>query len=405
MYGDDTGEWARRAIKMITEAKEKLKGIGNGPAVPSKPAEPRVTKPPIEFNTNGLGVPAMYGLRNAMLSGQSISDAAAGPSAGSSDISLSGTENDRQQVANSTGTDGPTAAATTSAQQQTPFKTRQQQQQGSTAPSEYYFYQALLHYYLSPLDIRILKDAFGNFASFPSTILPRVERVSTGHIVDDDLRRRIKYLAHLPYGCEVNFLECDWTDTVQPEILERYKKDIEARRKRNQDKEARDEKARLSAEAREEQRYAFARRRRVSPERQRFAADDFQPLAADTGLSSSAEQMSTSPPWSNRRQGSQYASLASPGTSPSTSRTVWGTPAIASISPSLEPLPQPQGPVDDGWIQNWEEMLLSEDQLVAQAQSLSINGESSKAASGPTAGKKKKAKKITLMSTNVRRGA
>ncbi|MBE7181511.1 MAG: hypothetical protein INR71_09945 [Terriglobus roseus] len=359
----------------------------------------------------------MYAIQNAARSGQSISE---GTSGMPSDVSAAAAA---VESAKPPSTDSSTPAHDSATPESllgtslSQFRTRQQQQQGHAAPSEYYFYQALLHYYLSPLDIRILKEAFGNFSSFPSTILPRVEHVSTGHIVDDDLRRRIKYLAHLPYGCEVSFLECDWTDTVSPEVLERFRKDIEGRRKKNQDKDARDEKARLSAEQREEQRYAFARRRRgPSADRERFTADDFRPLNSEAGLSSSGEHISTSPPWSARRQqGSQFASLASPGTSPSASRTVWGTPAVASQSPQLDPVAHvPAGPQDDGWIQNWEEMLLQEDQLVAQAQSLALTGESSKAGAvsgggsgvgGGGGGRKKKAKKITLMSTNVRRGA
>ena len=78
-----------------------------------------------------------------------------------------------------------------------------------------------------------------------ATILPRVEHISTGHIVDDDLRKRVKYLGHLPYGCEVNFLECDWRDVVVPEILARFRTETGRRRKRNRDKEAREEKDRI----------------------------------------------------------------------------------------------------------------------------------------------------------------
>jgi hypothetical protein len=83
------------------------------------------------------------------------------------------------------------------------------------------------------LDIRILKAAFGDYATFPATILPRVERISSGHIVDDELRKRVKYLGHLPQGCEVNFLECDWRDVVVPEILERFSAETVIRSKLN----------------------------------------------------------------------------------------------------------------------------------------------------------------------------
>ena len=55
-------------------------------------------------------------------------------------------------------------------------------------------------------------------------------------------------MAHLPYGCEVTFLECDWTDIINPNILEQFKDDITRRRRRNQEKEAREERDRMRAE-------------------------------------------------------------------------------------------------------------------------------------------------------------
>lgn len=278
-----------------------------------------------------------------------------------------------------------------------------QQHESHNTPSEYFFYQALFHYYLSPLDIRILKAAFGNFASFPATILPRVEHVSTGHVVDDDLRKRTKYLAHLPYGCEVGFLECDWTDTVSPDILEKFKPEIEKRRKRHTEKETREEKARQRAEKAEYAEFASGRRKRPSIS-DRFSADDFLPLAAGSASDTlvDADTTSTSPPWPTRR-GEGFASLASPSTSPSAPRTVWGTAAIASTSPSLGPQ-QSDHDADDGWLQGWEKDLLHEDDVIAQVQAMSLGDEEApkKVAGG---GKKKKGKKITLMSTNVRRGA
>ena len=58
---------------------------------------------------------------------------------------------------------------------------------------------------------------------------------------------------------------------------------------------------------------------------------------------------------------------------------------------------------DDGWLQGWEKDLLhEEDAMLAQAQMMSLEDSEPKKQAG---GKKKKAKKITLMSTNVRRGA
>ncbi|KAJ4286412.1 hypothetical protein N0V90_013111 [Kalmusia sp. IMI 367209] len=406
MFGEDNIEWMRKAIRSIQESKEKVKGVGNPPEMPSKPVEPKPKKADIIFHELDEETPSMYSVQNAAKSGQSLP---------SQTQTLIPEVNTDAQLAN--GADvGPANARKPSMSSHLPrtshggigstlaeIRNRQQHDNQHT-PSEYFFYQALLHYYLSPLDIRILKAAFGSFASFPSTILPRVERVSTGHVVDDDLRKRTKYLAHLPYGCEVSFLECDWTDTVAPEILENFVPEIEKRRKKNQDKESKEEKARLRAEKAEYAEFAAARRKRNSIT-EKFSADDFQPLAQgsipETMAPADTESTSTSPPWPSRR-GQGFASLASPSTSPSASRTVWGTAAIAPTSPIMAPLDHDTQ--DDGWLQGWEKDLLhEEDAMVAQAQIMSLDD--ADAPKKQAGGKKKKAKKITLMSTNVRRGA
>ncbi|KAF2704024.1 hypothetical protein K504DRAFT_463100 [Pleomassaria siparia CBS 279.74] len=405
MFGEDNVEWVRKAVRVIHEAKDKVKGIGNPPEIPAKPTESKAKKAPIVFLDKDEDTPDMYTIMNATKSGQSLpatsqTHTPVPEAVSSAPMDVSGARPRTMSVSShssrtSRGGIGPTLAE---------MRNRTQHDTSNT-PSEYFFYQALLHYYLSPLDIRILKVAFGSFATFPSTILPRVERVSTGHVVDDELRRRTKYLAHLPHGCEVSFLECDWTDTVAPEVLEQFKSEIEKRRKKNSDKETREEKARIKAEKEEYAQFSSARRKRGSIA-EKFSADDFQPLASsslpDANLVNDAESASTSPPYPARR-GHGFASLASPSTSPSAPRTVWGTTAItSSTSPILAPLDHDAH--EDGWLQGWEKDLLHhDDDVMAQVQMLSLaEGETSKKQTG---GKKKKAKKITLMSTNVRRGA
>ncbi len=289
----------------------------------------------------------------------------------------------------------------------------------STSPSRpshshaFYFYHSLPNFFLSPLDIRILKAAFGSFSAFPSTLLPRVEHISTGHIVDDELRRRAKYIAHLPYGCEVSFLECDWTDIISPTVLATYSSDITRRRRRNQDKEMRDERERIRAEKEEDdKRWAAARRKRPSAIEKSLSERDFQPLAhpdpANAGSSlGDTSAISSTPPWMVPRTHSSFATLASPGTSPDTHRTVWGTTAVAPTSPNVELVPQESQSVDDGWLQGWERDLLDNDDAVAMVEA-SITGEGSSKVTSTTGigtGRKKKNKKITLMSTNARRGA
>jgi hypothetical protein len=410
LFGDEN-TWTRKAISTINEAKEKVQGIGNPPDISRQSA----TNKPVRE-------PAMEPDASASASSESVDPSGTGSSAESAaasgtDItqpptdtaSAPNTSDEAEHLAEAMGNIQINPKSQSKSQQ----KGRGKEAQGAHPSDQpYYFYQALPQFYLSPLDIRILKAAFGDYALFPATILPRVEHISTGHMVDDELRKRVKYLGHLPYGCEVNFLECDWRDVVVPEVLNRFRSETEKRRKRNRDKEAREEKDRIRAEKKEdEERWAAVRRKRPSfgsASEAPFSAHDFQPLANNGEPSQFDSSMSSaSPP----RAASQFGALASPSTSPPGGRTVWGTTAIPSLSPALEP--QSAVP-NDGWLQGWEDELLArqESEIIAQtahesqqpgpsaSQSGSVGG-----GGGGAGGKKKKKNKITLMSTNSHRGA
>ncbi|QIW98349.1 hypothetical protein AMS68_003867 [Peltaster fructicola] len=343
MFGEDT-EWTGRAKRMLREAKDKVKGIGCAPAYLQRPV-PAVPQPVVERWD----------------------------------------EEDIKQ--------DDTIPRTLSEMRQRQFE--------KPLPLEYLFYHAIQHYYLSPLDIRILKAAFGSYNNFPSSILPRVDRVSAGHVVDDELRKRVKYLSHLPHGCEVGFLECDWTDTVPASVLAEFDTQIKKRRSRNQEKEAREEKDRIRIQKDEEKEFAALRRtRRPSVSFTSFSAEQLPTLSES--MTDGSAPLATSPPWP-RRANTGFTSLASPSTSPSAHRTVWGTAAIAPSSPEANatlPSDADFTHEGDGWLQDWEKDLLSDHDLAAQVEALEITAK-------PVIGKKgKKNKKITLMSTgNNRRGA
>lgn len=386
IFGEDM-TWTRKAINNITEAKEKVAGIGNPP-----PTTRYLSK------TDGIEGSSKQAVKAAL-------DAEPQPANTDKVDGLSSELADLQVEASSAST--------------TLHQPRGHQPRAPDHP--FYFYQALPHYYLSPLDIRILKSAFTDFSLFPSTILPRIEHISTGHIVDDDLRKRAKYLAHLPHGCEVSFLECDWTDFVSRDVFSHFSTELDRRRRKNREKENREDKDRLRAERlEEEQRWAALRRKRPSLNEKSFSEQDFLPLGMENiPTDGSSDFASTSPPWATTRSKSQsFATLASPGTSPTAPRTVWGTAAVPGASPILTA----QQNRDDGWLQGWEEDLLDRD-IVAQIQAVEgfdADGGvgSSKAAAssaskgaagggggGGGGGKKKNKKKITLMSTNARRQA
>jgi hypothetical protein len=289
---------------------------------------------------------------------------------------------------------------------------------------DFYFYASAPHLYLSPLDIRILKTRYGSFSAFPSTLLPTVEHISTGHVVDDNLRRRAKYLGHLPYGCLISFLECDWTEIVPAEILATFKDEIERRRKRNKDKAAQEERERLQAERLESAALRGSSRRHhlggideddvtirfgnsLLPDDKPIDLNDFIPLGA--------EAAGTTPP--NPRLG--FGHLSDVSTSPSSRRTVWGTPAIAGLSPDeIAEQHVPQRGADDGWLKD-DVVLesLSAADIALQMEALGLEAaeaaeagpskaapETNSVTSGGGGGKKKKKQKITLMSTGGRRG-
>ena len=400
LFGDET-TWTQKAISAITEAKQRVKGIGNPPDTPRQPMAKKPLKnaslvePRLEELAAGVSPQHTVNTgKNSSAESNSLSSTAPNP------VSTPDTLDGADGLSEAVGEIRLEPTPNTKSKQKDPGSSQNQDSQRSHAPDEpYYFYQALPQFYLSPLDIRILKAAFGDYSSFPATILPRVERISTGHLVDDELRKRIKYLGHLPYGCEVNFMECDWRDVVVPEVLQRFQTETQKRRKRNKEKEIREEKDRVRAEkVEDDKRWAAARSKRpsIGSSEPPFSKQDFQPLTEGvSAFDSPAFDMgssSASPP----RPLSGFGALASPSASPPRARTVWGTTAVAPLSPQAET--RTAGTPNDGWLQGWE------DELMAQQESEAI-ARSTDEGNQHTGGKKKKNKKITLMSTNIQRGA
>ncbi|OAA53009.1 Zinc finger domain-containing protein, C3HC4 RING-type [Cordyceps fumosorosea ARSEF 2679] len=262
--------------------------------------------------------------------------------------------------------------------------------------SDFYFYSTPPHLYLSPLDIRILKTKYGSFSSFPSSLLPTLEHISTGHVVDDNLRKRAKYLGHLPQGCVISFLECDWTDIVPEDTLSTFASDIAKRRKRNTDKAAQEELKRINAERLEAA--ALHSSAGISIPHQGIEEDgppamdisEFQPLNGPSSATPPEDRLGFNP-------------LACMSTSPTGERTVWGTVAVPA-SPEMGSTHAESR--NDGWLNEAE--LLSNAELSMDLEAIHIAEQEggAKPENGGSAGggKKKKKQKITLMSTGGRRG-
>jgi hypothetical protein len=125
--------------------------------------------------------------------------------------------------------------------------------------SAYYYYQAASGQpiFLHPLDIRVLSAHFGAYPAFPDSITLRVEAASEGS-VDTDLRRRCKYLSHIPESADVVFVEADLKGVVGAEGLRTFEGAIKTRRARRREKGRRDERARMRAEGKEREKLISA---------------------------------------------------------------------------------------------------------------------------------------------------
>ncbi len=130
----------------------------------------------------------------------------------------------------------------------------------------YFFYQATsgAHIYLHPLDIKILLSHFKSYQSFPDYITIRPEGADGGSI-NDDLRRRCKYLAHLPAGTDVVFIEADLEEVVGSKVVEAFDQALKQRRSRRRDKIKKDDKAKARWEAKEREKLPLGLRNSPTP--------------------------------------------------------------------------------------------------------------------------------------------
>ena len=119
----------------------------------------------------------------------------------------------------------------------------------------YYYYQAAsgLPVFLHPLDIKILFSHYNGYASFPDEITVRVESAAEG-TVNDDLRKRCKYLAHMPEGADVVFIEADLEGVVGRDGLKNFEGALKLRTSRRKEKEKKDDRARARAEEKAKER-------------------------------------------------------------------------------------------------------------------------------------------------------
>jgi len=195
---------------------------------------------------------------------------------------------------------------------QTPGRNPRQRRNVNPPPPStqtYYYYQAAsgLPIFLHPLDIKILLFHFNSYPAFPDVITVRVEAHSEG-TVNDDLRKRWKYLSHFPEGTDVVFIEADLEGVVGAEGLANFEGALKQRRARRREKGKKDDKAKVKAEEREKER-----------------------LTQTFGHNTLASQVRSEPPVSlaDFPSGPEESDAPSPGSVPTPSGA-WGNRSFAS---------------------------------------------------------------------------
>ncbi|XP_074029402.1 E3 ubiquitin-protein ligase RNF10 isoform X2 [Leptinotarsa decemlineata] len=106
-----------------------------------------------------------------------------------------------------------------------------------TQPSRYhYFYQASdgQHLYLHAINARMLEHTYGSLEFGPKTLTGRILEKEGGSMTED-LRKRLRYLQHLPVTCQFEVAEIQLKQpVVNKETMEYFQEQIEIRRKRRQ---------------------------------------------------------------------------------------------------------------------------------------------------------------------------
>ncbi|ORX92306.1 hypothetical protein K493DRAFT_263583 [Basidiobolus meristosporus CBS 931.73] len=122
-------------------------------------------------------------------------------------------------------------------------------QDSSVADGNYFFYQAAdgQHVYLHPLDIKILREEFGAYENFPDEISAPMISLEESTI-NPELRKRFKYLSHLPVSCDITFVEIDLKNIVSKKTFNMFANELRQRKSKRKQKERKEERQRLLAQ-------------------------------------------------------------------------------------------------------------------------------------------------------------
>ncbi|UZJ52034.1 hypothetical protein CBS101457_001354 [Exobasidium rhododendri] len=142
--------------------------------------------------------------------------------------------------------------------------TRMRKNLNPPAPStsSYFFFQASSgqNIFLHPLDIKVLLSIYGSYSAFPRVLHVCVQGADEGSM-NDEIKKKCKYLTHLTKGTDIVFVEVDWDvmkrsveDDQQggikmnEDVIKLYDQALKQRKNRRRDRERREDRAKLKWE-------------------------------------------------------------------------------------------------------------------------------------------------------------
>lgn len=115
-----------------------------------------------------------------------------------------------------------------------------------TNTNRFYFYQANdgQHLYLHSINVRMLQAMYGSLENAPRQIIGRIVQKESCSMTEE-LRKRLKYLQHLPVTCQFEVVEIafDLPGTISSEIMGKFNDELMQRQK-NRQRRAREERKR-----------------------------------------------------------------------------------------------------------------------------------------------------------------
>uniref|UniRef100_A0A7G3AZK6 E3 ubiquitin-protein ligase RNF10 n=2 Tax=Lutzomyia longipalpis TaxID=7200 RepID=A0A7G3AZK6_LUTLO len=100
----------------------------------------------------------------------------------------------------------------------------------------FYFYQAMdgQNLYLHTVNNRMIQAQFGELRKGPETLSGRIVQKDS-FTMDETLRKRLKYLQHLPIACQFDVVEIVFdTPIVSPEVMDTFSEELKSRAKNRQ---------------------------------------------------------------------------------------------------------------------------------------------------------------------------